>query len=154
VYAMAISILNLAIILRSALCPLPVGHLRTRCTGHLETQRLDGTINVGGRTALQPGQPSRLPTHPVGHARDKSAVPGEQGRGCHCEYLASPASGISHDSAASHSRSARFPDPADLAEQHGVLVPQHQGLGIFGQLAPRQYHQAVQQTAYKQQADD
>jgi len=44
-------------------------------------------------------------------------------------------------------------DPAALAAQHGVLVPEHQEPGIRGQLAPGQHRQATQQTADKQ-ADD
>jgi hypothetical protein len=36
---------------------------------------------------------------------------------------------------------------ADLAAQHGVLVPEHQELGILGQPTPGQHRQATQQTA-------
>jgi hypothetical protein len=41
-------------------------------------------------------------------------------------------------------------DPADLAAQHRVLVPEHQELGIPGRLTPGQHHQAAEQTACEQ----
>jgi len=46
-----------------------------------------------------------------------------------------------------------IPDPADLAAQHCVLVPEYQELGVLGHLAPGQHRQATQQTAYKQVGD-
>jgi hypothetical protein len=59
--------------------------------------------------------------------------------------------GISRDSAASHSRFGWLvADPADLAAQHRVLVPEHQELGILGHLAPGQHHQAAEQAAHEQ----
>jgi len=58
--------------------------------------------------------------------------------------------GMSRDSAASHSRSGLVADPADLAAQHRVLVPEHQELGVPGRLAPGQHHQAVEQAAREQ----
>ncbi len=62
--------------------------------------------------------------------------------------------GTSRDSAASHSLSARLvADPAGLAAQDSVLVPQHQELGVLRRLAPRQHRQAVQQVAYEQVDD-
>ncbi len=98
-----------------------------------------------------PGTPS---ARVVPLARGKPTVPGEQGRGCHREHLAPPASG-------DQPRQCREPqpvswpvmDPADLAVQHGVLVPEHQELGVLGHLAPGQHRQATQQTAYKQVDD-
>jgi hypothetical protein len=41
-------------------------------------------------------------------------------------------------------------DPADLAAQHRVLVPEHQEFGILGRLTPGQHHQAVEQAAHEQ----
>jgi hypothetical protein len=41
-------------------------------------------------------------------------------------------------------------DPADLAAQHRVLVPEYQQLGVLGHLPPGQHHQAAQQTAHEQ----
>ena len=38
-------------------------------------------------------------------------------------------------------------DSADLAAQHGVLVPQHQKLCVLGRLPPGQHCQAAQQAA-------
>jgi hypothetical protein len=43
-------------------------------------------------------------------------------------------------------------DPADLAAQDRVLVPEHQGFGILGYLTPGQHHQAVEQAARDQVA--
>jgi hypothetical protein len=62
--------------------------------------------------------------------------------------------GISRDSAESHSRSAGWvADPADLAAQHRVLVPEHQELGVLGHLTLGQHHQTAEQTA-NEQVDD
>ena len=44
-------------------------------------------------------------------------------------------------------------DPADLAAQDSVLVPEQQKLGVFGHLAPGQHRQAAQQAAYEQVGD-
>jgi hypothetical protein len=44
-------------------------------------------------------------------------------------------------------------DPADLAAQHLVLMPQHQQLGIFAHLTPGPHHQAAEQAA-REQVDD
>jgi len=43
-------------------------------------------------------------------------------------------------------------DPADLAAQHRVLVPEHQELGVLGRLTPGQ-HQAAEQTAHDEAGD-
>jgi hypothetical protein len=40
-------------------------------------------------------------------------------------------------------------DPADLAAQHCILVPQHQKSGVLGHLPPGQHRQAAQQAANK-----
>jgi hypothetical protein len=44
-------------------------------------------------------------------------------------------------------------DPADLAPQHCVLVPEHEELGILGHLTPGQHHLTAEQTA-NEQVDD
>jgi hypothetical protein len=44
-------------------------------------------------------------------------------------------------------------DPADLAAQHRVLVPEHQELGILGHPTPGQHHRADEETVHEQ-ADD
>ena len=59
-------------------------------------------------------------------------------------------SGISRDSAASQPVARLVADPADLAAQHGVLVPEDQEFGVLGQLAPGRHRQAAEQAAYKQ----
>ena len=41
-------------------------------------------------------------------------------------------------------------DPADLRTQHGVLVPEHQELGVLGHLMPGQHHYAAEHTAREQ----
>jgi hypothetical protein len=41
-------------------------------------------------------------------------------------------------------------DPADLAAQHRVLVPENQQFGILGHLTPGQHHQAAEQAAHDQ----
>ena len=81
-------------------------------------------------------------------------MPGEQRRRGHREHLAPPAAG-------NQSRQCRQPqavprliaDPANLAAEHRVLVPEHQELGILGHLALRQHHQAAEQTT-NDQVDD
>ncbi len=44
-------------------------------------------------------------------------------------------------------------DPADLAAQDRVLVPEHQEPGVPGHLTPGQHHQTAEQTA-NEQVDD
>jgi hypothetical protein len=44
-------------------------------------------------------------------------------------------------------------DPADLAAQHRVLVPEHQKFGILGHLAPGPHYQTAEQAAYEQVED-
>ena len=44
-------------------------------------------------------------------------------------------------------------DPADLAAQDSVLVPQYQELSVLGRPGPGQHRQAAQQTANKQVND-
>jgi hypothetical protein len=44
-------------------------------------------------------------------------------------------------------------DPAGLAAQDSILVPQYQELSVLGRLGPGQHRQAAQQTANKQVND-
>ena len=84
-------------------------------------------------------------------ARHKPAVPGEQGRGRHREDLAPPAAGNQPRQRREPQPVARLvTDPADLAAQDSVLVPQYQELSVLGRLGPGQHRQAAQQTANKQ----
>jgi hypothetical protein len=41
-------------------------------------------------------------------------------------------------------------DPANLAAQHRVVVPEHQEFGILGHLTPGQHHHTAEQTAHEQ----
>jgi hypothetical protein len=41
-------------------------------------------------------------------------------------------------------------DPADLAVQHRVLVPEHHEFGVLGHLTPGQHHERAEQTANEQ----
>ena len=101
------------------------------------------------------GRPPGTPTaRVVPLARDKLAVPGEQGRGCHRVYLAPTSAGDQLRQCGKPQPVARLvTDPVDLATQDGVLVPEHQELGVLGQLAPGQHRQAAEQAAYKQVDD-
>jgi hypothetical protein len=47
-------------------------------------------------------------------------------------------------------RPALVTDPAHLAAQDRVLVPEYQQLGILGNLVPGQHHQTAEQTANEQ----
>ena len=98
------------------------------------------------------GRPSGTP--PAGVvplAGDQPSVPGEQRRGGHREDLTPPVPGDQLGQCREPQPVARLvADPADLAAQHLVLVPQHQELGILGRLTPGPHHQAAQQTAHNQ----
>ena len=98
-----------------------------------------------------PGTPS---ARVVPLACDQPPVPGEQRRRGHREYLAPPAPGDQLGQCREPQPVGRLvADPADLAAQHRVLVPEHQQLGILGHLTPGQHHQAVEQAAHEQVAD-
>ena len=87
-------------------------------------------------------------------ACDQPPVPGEQRRRGHHEHLTPPAAG-------NQSRQCHEPqpvtrlvtDPANLAAQDRVLVPEHQQLGVLGHLVPGQHHQTAEQTTYEQAGD-
>ena len=44
-------------------------------------------------------------------------------------------------------------DPANLAAQYRVLVPEHQELGVLGRRTPGQHHLAAEQTAHDEVDD-
>jgi hypothetical protein len=101
------------------------------------------------------GRPPRTPAaRAVPLARDQPTVPGEQRRRGHRKHLTPPA-------ARDQSRQRRQPqpagwlvaDPADLAAQDRVLVPEHQDFGVLGHPVPRQHRQAADQAAYEQVED-
>ena len=47
----------------------------------------------------------------------------------------------------------RVAHPRDLAAQHGVLVPQHQQLGVLAQISPHQHGGQAEETAYESVQD-
>ena len=85
---------------------------------------------------------------------DQPPVPGEQRRRGHRIHLTPAAAG-------NQPRQRRQPqpvgwlvaDPADLAAQDRVLVPEHQDFGVLGHPVPRQHRQAAEQAAYEQVED-
>ena len=90
----------------------------------------------------------------VPSAGNQPPVPGEQHCRGHREHLAPPAAGDQPQQCREPQSVGRLvTDPADLAAQHSVLVPDHQELSILGHLPPGQYRQATQQAAYKQVDD-
>ena len=98
-----------------------------------------------------PGTP---PAGVVPFACDQPPVPGEQRRRGHREHLAPPAAGDQPRQCREPQPVARLvADPADLAAQHRVLVPQHQEFGILGHLTPGQHHQAAEQATHEQVDD-
>jgi hypothetical protein len=72
--------------------------------------------------------------------RDQSAVPGHDGGGSDREDLG-PAMTWHKPGQGSQPHSADGPvvHPSDLSAQHGVLMPQHQQLGILAQVSPHQH---------------
>ena len=87
-------------------------------------------------------------------ARHKPAVPGEQGRGCRREDLLPPAAGNRPRQRRELQPAARLvTDPAGLAAQGSVLVPQYQELSVLGRLGPGRHRQAARQAADKQVND-
>jgi hypothetical protein len=103
------------------------------------------------------GYPSRRRSHA---ASGQATRPGRHlaGQGLdlhwlrrHREDLAPPAPGDQPGQCREPQPAGRLAaDPAGLAAQHRVLVPEHQELGVPGRLAPGQHHQAAGQTASEQ----
>jgi hypothetical protein len=82
-------------------------------------------------------------------ACDKPPVPGQERRRGQSEHLAPPAPGDQPGQRREPQPVTRLvAEPADLAAQHRVLVPEHQEFGILGYLTPGQHHQAVKQAAH------
>jgi len=76
-------------------------------------------------------------------------VPGKQRRRGHGEYLAPAVPGDQLGQCREPQPVARLiADPAYLAAQYRVLVPQDQKLGVLGHLPPGQHHQAAEQAAH------
>jgi hypothetical protein len=103
------------------------------------------------RRRRPPGTPA---ARVVPLARDQPTVPGEHRRRGHRKHLTPPAAG-------NQSRQRREPqpvarlitDPANLAAQDSVLVPEHQQFGVLGNPVPCQHRQAAEQAAYEQVED-
>jgi hypothetical protein len=120
--------------------PVPPARIVGR---HADHKRADH----GGR-GRPPGTP---PLAVVPLTCDQPPVPGERRRRGHSEHLTPTAAGDQPGQCREPQPVTRLvANPAGLAAQHGVLVPQHQEFGIPGHLTPGQRHQAAKQTAHKQ----
>jgi hypothetical protein len=81
-------------------------------------------------------------------------VPGEQRRRGHREHPGPPVPGDQPGQRRQPEPvSWLVADPADLAAQYRVLVPEHQEFGIPGHLTPGKNHQAAEKTAREQAGD-
>jgi hypothetical protein len=81
-------------------------------------------------------------------------VPGEQRRRGDREDLAPPAPGDQAGQCCEPQPVGRLvADPADLAAQDRVLVPEHQEFGVLGRRTPGQHHLAAEQTAHDEVDD-
>ena len=100
------------------------------------------------------GRPSGPPAvRVIPLAGDQAPMPGQQRRGGHREHLAPPVPGDQPRQCGEPQPVARLvADPADLAAEDRVLVPEHQEFGIPGQLTPGQHHQAAEQAAREEVA--
>jgi hypothetical protein len=99
------------------------------------------------------GLPAGMPSAGVvPSAGDQAPVlPGERCRRGHRERLGPPASGDQpRQGGEPQPVGWLMTDPADLAAQHRVLVPEHQELGVLGRLTPSQHLEAGEQTACDQ----
>jgi hypothetical protein len=98
------------------------------------------------------GRPSGTPpVRVIPFACDQAPVPGEQRRRGHREHLGPPLPGDQPGQGREPQPVRRLvADPADLAAQHRVLVPEHQQLGILGHLTRGQHHQTAEQAAHEQ----
>jgi hypothetical protein len=99
----------------------------------------DDELADRGLRGRPPGTP---PVRVSPCACDQAPVPGEQRRRGHRDHLGPPVPGDQPGQCRQPQPVARLvADPADLAAQHRVLVPEHQELGILGHLTPGQHHQ-------------
>ena len=120
--------------------PVPPRRVLRRHTDHERPDR--------GWRGRPPGTP---PAGVIPLPGDQPPVPGQQRRRGHREHLTPPAPG-------DQPRQRRKPepvawlvtDPADLAAQHRVLVPEHQEFGILGHLTPGQHHHTAEEAAREQ----
>jgi len=81
-------------------------------------------------------------------ACNQPPVPGGQRRRGHGEHLAPAVPGNQPGQRREPQPVSRLvADPADLAAQYGVLVPQHQQLGVLAHLTPGPHHQAAEQAS-------
>jgi hypothetical protein len=102
-------------------------------------------------TSMRIAAAGTSPTRVVPFAPDQSPVPGEQRCRGHREYVAPSPPGDQPGQCREPQPVGRLvADPADLAAQHRVLVPEHQEFGILGHLTPGQHHQAAEQAAREQ----
>src|SRR5215470_316877 len=94
------------------------------------------------------GRPSGPLGRVIPFATDQPPVPGQERRGSHREYFGPSAPGDQPGQRREPQLVARLvADPADLAAQYRVLVPEHQEFGILGHLPPGQDRQAGEQAA-------
>ena len=90
----------------------------------------------------------------VPRACDQPPVPGEQRRRDHHEHFTPPSAWDQPGQCCEPQPVARLvADPADLAAQDRVLMPEHQEFDVLGHLAPGQRHQAAEQTTHEQVGD-
>jgi len=123
--------------------PVPPRRVLRRDAGHEFPDR-----GWRGRSAGTP------PAGVVPLACDQSPVPGQQCRRSHREDLTPAAPGDQPGQCREPQPVARLvSDPADLAAQHRVLMPEHQEFGVPGRLTPGQHHQAAKQATYEQVDD-
>jgi hypothetical protein len=111
----------------------------------------DDKLPDGGCHGRSSGTP---PACVIPCAGDQSPVPGEQRRRGHREHLGPPLPGDQLGQRREPQPVARLAaDPADLAAQYRVLVPEYQEFGVLGHLTPGVHHQAAEQAA-RDQVDD
>ena len=90
------------------------------------------------------------PAGVIPRAGDQPPVPGKQRRRGHREHRA-PSPARDQSRRCCEPQPARLvADPADLAAQHRVLVPERQELGVLGYQVPGQHRQAAEQTTHEQ----
>jgi len=98
------------------------------------------------------GRPSGTPSaRIVPFTCDQPPVPGQQRRRSHREHLSPAMPGDQPGQCREPQPVARLvADPADLAAQHRVLVPEHQQFGVLGHLTPGQHRHRGEQAAHKE----
>ena len=123
--------------------PVPPGRVVRRDADHELADR--------GCRGRPPGTP---PVRVIPFACDQAPMPGQQRRRGHREHLTPPAPRDQPGQCREPQPIGRLvADPADLAAQHRVLVPEHQEFGVLGHLTPGQHHQKAEQAAREQVHD-